>query len=96
MQTANFDEEGGREKMEELYTVDEMMALLKVSRDTLYRYMSDGIVPFVQVEGKRRFFGSQVNKALKEMQKRQMIDSLRVVRKSAKSEPDSEVLKCTL
>lgn len=62
--------EGGSE-MDELYTVDEMTDRLKVSRETLYAWMKAGIIPYVQIGGKRRFMASQITKALKMLQNRQ-------------------------
>lgn len=57
--------------MDELYTVAEMTARLKVSRETLYAWMKAKIIPYVQIGGKRRFMASQVTKALKNLQMRQ-------------------------
>lgn len=54
--------------MDQLYTVDEVMNLLKVSRPTLYRFMEDGVVPYVQLGGQRRFIGNQLMSAIKKMQ----------------------------
>lgn len=54
--------------MDQLYTVNEMMALLKVSRATIYNYCDRGVLPYVPLEGGKRFIGSQVMKALKDLQ----------------------------
>lgn len=63
--------------MDQLYTVDEMMVFLKVSRPTMYNYMTEGVIPYVQVGGTRRFIGSQVMKALKDLQTRQNVEKVR-------------------
>lgn len=89
-------EEGGIKSMEELYTVDEIMAFLKISRDTLYRYMRDGIIPFVQIGGQRRFIGTQVSKAIKDLQKRQHVNGLRNVRMDAPEKVSMSVRNDTL
>lgn len=58
--------------MDNLYTVDEMMNFLRVSRAKLYRLMEGGVIPFVQIEGQRRFIGGQVMTAIKRMQVQQV------------------------
>jgi len=68
---------GGVSNMDQLYTVDEMISLFKVSRGTLYNYMNSGILPYVELPGGRRFIGSQVMKALKDMQTRQNVEKTR-------------------
>ena len=78
-----------------LYTMDEMMAKLKVSRETLYNFMKRGIIPFVKLGGQRRFLGSQVSLAIKNLQKSQLIESLRSVRKETVSGEGSGVCKDT-
>lgn len=70
------DEKGENNFMDQLYTVNEMMSLMKVSRGTIYRFCDNGILPYVQVGGARRFIGSQVMKAIKNLQKRQVLESL--------------------
>lgn len=57
--------------MDQLFTVDEMMSFFKVSRGTIYNFMKDGVLPYVEIRGQRRFIGSQVMKALKDMQTKQ-------------------------
>ncbi len=69
--------EGGGTEMEELYTMEEITARLKVTRETLYNYMKKGIIPFVKIGGQRRFIGSQVAQAIKNLQKSQMVERLR-------------------
>jgi excisionase family DNA binding protein len=60
--------EGGNLIMDELYTVEEMTKILKVSRETLYRFMNDGKIPYVRIGSHRRFIARQVNKAIRDMQ----------------------------
>lgn len=61
-----IQEEGGNMQMDELFTVNEMMAKLKVSKATFYRLMREGSVPFILVGEQRRFIGREVMKTLKE------------------------------
>ncbi len=63
--------------MDQLYTIEEIQGLMKVSRPTLYRYMDEGIIPFVQIGGQRRFIGSQVMTAIKRLQVQQVQARLR-------------------
>lgn len=74
---SKIQEKGGVMEMDELYTIDEIMAKLKVSRQTVYRHMDSGVLPFVQLGGQRRFIGKQVMDALKRMQASQSVDNLR-------------------
>lgn len=74
-----ISQKGGAKDMEELYTVDEMMSRLKVSRETMYNWMKAGIIPYVQISGKRRFVASQVMRAIKMMQQRQAQGTIRSV-----------------
>ena len=41
--------------LEPLYTVEEACKFLKVSRQTLYRYMDDGLLEYVEIPAGRRF-----------------------------------------
>lgn len=61
--------------MDELYTVDEMQTRLKVSKDTLYEWMKAGVIPYIQIRGKRRFEASEVTKALKKLRVQRPISS---------------------
>ena len=72
-------EERRKNSMDELYTVEEMLGILKVSRGTLYTMMDEGLIPFVKIRGHRRFIARQVMTAIKEIQKVQQINSLRGV-----------------
>lgn len=63
--------------MDQLYTVNEMMALLKVSRATIYNYCDRGVLPYVPLEGGKRFIGSQVMKALKDLQSKEVQNKIR-------------------
>lgn len=63
---------GGAVEMDELYTVEEVSEKLKISRASLYRYMSNGLIPYVQLGGQKRFIGSQVQRAIRDMQTRQI------------------------
>lgn len=59
---------GGAVNMDELFTIEEMMSRLKVSRDTLYNWMNAGLIPYVQIGGRRRFIGSRVMKAIRNLE----------------------------
>jgi len=63
---------GGYTAMDELFTIEEMMSKLKVSRETIYRYMSRGILPYVTIGSRRRFIGRQVMKAIRDIQAMQV------------------------
>lgn len=73
--------------MDQLYTIDEMMEFLKVSRATVYNLMDGGVIPYVQVQGKRRFIGSQVMTALKRLQVQQIQAKMLSGRKDTLSAP---------
>jgi len=67
-----FCGEGGLKVMDELYTVEEMMKILKVSRGTLYTFMDEGKIPYFKIGAHRRFMAKQVMKAIKDMQTAQI------------------------
>lgn len=58
--------------MDELYTVEEMLKILKVSNATLYKFMNEGKIPYVRIGAHRRFIAKQVNKAILDMQTAQI------------------------
>jgi len=69
MQSKEIVQEGGKIGMDQLYTVDEMMHLLKVSRPKIYTLMKRNEIPFIMVGGQRRFVGKEVMKALRDRTK---------------------------
>lgn len=79
--------EGGKEVMDELYTVEEMMGFLKVSRDTLYRFMNEKKIPYVRIGAHRRFIAKQVNKAIRDMQLAQQREEIYGEKPSETLEP---------
>lgn len=78
-------QEGGVKNMDELYTVEEMMTRLKISRDTLYNWMNDGIIPYIQIRKRRRFEAKEVNKALKKLRVQKPFSEVRNYTLSASS-----------
>lgn len=91
------NEKGGENRhMDELYTIEEMTKWLKISKQTLYRWMDAGIVPFISIGGTRRFVGSQVMAALKRRQKLQMEATGRGVRNDILSDVSEIVHSPTL
>ena len=52
--------------VEQLYTIEEVSKLLKVSRKTLYAWMHAGELPYVVVGDRRRITQSALNALIKE------------------------------
>ncbi len=52
--------------VEQLYTIEEVSKLLKVSRKTLYEWMNAGRLPFVLVGDRRRITQSAVSSFIRE------------------------------
>jgi excisionase family DNA binding protein len=52
--------------VEQLYTIEEVANLLKVSRKTLYEWMNAGKLSFVLVGDRRRITQSAVNSFIRE------------------------------
>lgn len=82
METLRDAKDGSLANMDQLFKINEMQSLLKVSRAQLYRLMNAKIIPFVYLGKERRFIGSQVMKAIKTMQTNQLQNSLRGVSES--------------
>lgn len=87
------NKERGVNDMDQLYTVDELMGFLKVSRATLYDLMANNVIPYVQVQGKRRFIGGQVMGALKRMQVQQVQSKVRGEKGLVLNDTLSDVVK---
>lgn len=64
MESKNF-EKGGEIRMDELFTVNEMLAKLKISRTKLWYLMNKGDIPFIKVGESPRFVASEVMKSLR-------------------------------
>lgn len=51
--------------MEELLTIEEVSSWLKVSKNTVYKWVLDDRIPSVKIGGKRRFEPCEIRKWIK-------------------------------
>lgn len=64
-------------EVDNLLTIEELMALLKISRAKVYRMIDSGTMPYVRVGGQFRFIEREVLKALKDATKSFQVARLR-------------------
>lgn len=57
----------GEKKVRELWTIEELVAYLKLPKSTVYTYVADGLLPCVKIGKHRRFIPDDIERALKRL-----------------------------